>query len=142
MDPVTLGGIFTIGSKLIDRFFPDKVAADAAKLQLLEMNQKGELAVLAAETGLATKQAEINIEEAKHENVFVSGWRPFIGWVCGFSFGAKYLGGPLVFVIAQFTDHPIVLPDIDMFEMMPLLFGMLGLGAYRSYDKKQRLVNA
>ncbi len=135
MDPVTLGGIFTIGAKLIDRFFPDKAASDAAKLELLKMQQTGELAILAAETTLATKQADINVEEAKSSNIFVSGWRPCVGWVCALSFAAKYLGGPAVFVGAQWFGKHIELPPIDMIEMMPLLFGMLGLGAYRSFEK-------
>lgn len=142
MDPITLTGLFSIGSKLIDRFFPDKAASDAAKLELLKMTQTGELAQLAADTNLATKQADINIEEAKSDHFFVAGWRPAVGWVCALAFFAKYIGGPAVFVAAQFISKTIILPEIDMFEMMPILLGMLGLGAYRSYDKKQKLVNA
>lgn len=138
MDPLTISSIFSIGNKLIDRFFPDKAASDAAKLELLKMQQTGELAQLAADTSIATKQADINIEEAKSESLFVSGWRPFVGWVCGLSFAAKYIGGPALFVFAQFGGHPVVLPEIDMLEMMPLLFGMLGLGAYRTYEKVRK----
>jgi hypothetical protein len=138
MDPITLSGIFTIGSKLIDRFFPDKAASDAAKLELLKMQQTGELALLAADTAIATKQSDINIEEAKSESIFVSGWRPFVGWVCGLSFAAKYIGGPALFVFAQLGGNPVVLPEIDMLEMMPILFGMLGLGAYRTFEKTRK----
>ncbi len=138
MDPITLSGIFTIGSKLIDRFFPDKAASDAAKLELLKMQQTGELAQLAADTSIATKQAEINQEEAKCEHLFVSGWRPFVGWTCGLAFFAKYIGGPFLFVAAQYFGKTIILPEIDVFEMMPILFGMLGLGAYRTYEKTKK----
>ena len=138
IDPVTLTGIFSIGSKLIDRFFPDKAASDAAKLELLRMQQTGELAQLAADTSIATKQADINIEEAKNENLFVSGWRPGVGWTCALAFFFKYIGGPGLFVLAQFFDMKVVLPEIDVFEMMPILFGMLGLGAYRTYEKTNK----
>jgi len=130
-----IDGLLSLGTTLIERIFPDKEKADAAKLELLKMQQQGELAQLQAETQLALKQGDINVEEAKSENLFKSGWRPAVGWVCALSFAAKYLGGPAIFVAAQYFNHPVVLPPIDMTEMMPLLFGMLGLGAYRTYEK-------
>jgi len=133
--PFVAAGIVELGLGLIDRIFPDKVKADEAKLKLLELQQTGALATLTAETQLALKQGDINVEEAKNTNIFVSGWRPFIGWTCGLGFFAKYLGGPFIFVVAQFTGHSIELPPIDVTEMLPLLGGMLGLGALRTYEK-------
>ena len=133
--PFVAAGIVELGLGLIDRIFPDKVKADEAKLKLLELQQTGALATLTAETQLALKQGDINVEEAKNTNIFVSGWRPFIGWTCGLGFFAKFLGGPLIFVLAQFTGHSIELPPIDVTEMLPLLAGMLGLGALRTYEK-------
>jgi len=128
--------VLGLGSKLIDNLFPDKQKADEAKLKLFELQQQGVLADLQATTQLALKQGEVNVEEAKNSNLFVSGWRPAVGWVCALAFGAKFIGGPFLFVLGQFTGHTIVLPPIDMVEMLPILVGMLGLGAYRSYDKK------
>ena len=78
-----LGAILDIGSKLVDKFFPDAQQAEQAKLKLLEMQQNGELAQLAAATDLAKLQIQTNLEEAKSTNWFVAGWRPFVGWICG-----------------------------------------------------------
>lgn len=130
-----LGEVFDFGSKLLDKFFPNPADAAQAKLELFKLQQSGELAQLAADTSVATKQADINIEEAKNPNLFVSGWRPAIGWTCGCAFFAKYVGGPMVFVIAQYAGHPFVLPTMDFSELMPILFGMLGLGAMRTFEK-------
>lgn len=133
--PVLLGGLLEIGSTLIDRIFPDKNKQDEAKLKLLELHQKGELAELAAETDLLKGQMAINQEEAKSENLFVSGWRPAVGWVCVAAFAAKYIGGPTLFVLSQYFGFSIILPPIDMTEMLPILLGMLGLGTLRSMEK-------
>lgn len=114
---------------------PDPQAKAQAQLELLKLQQNGELAVLTADTELAKGQISINAEEAKSDSLFKSGWRPFVGWTCGLGFFAKFLGGPLLFVIAQFSGHPITLPPIDLAEMLPLLLGMLGLGAYRTYER-------
>ena len=136
MDLTGIGSLFNFGSKLVDKLFPDPEKAQEAKIELFKLQQNGELALLASQTDLAKGQLAVNVEEAKNSNFFVSGWRPSVGWVCSAAFAAKYLIGPLVFVVAQAINHPIVLPVIDMTEMLPILIGMLGLGAYRSYDKK------
>lgn len=83
-------------------------------------------------------QAAINIEEAKSENLFVSGWRPFIGWVCGISFAYKFIFQPMfIFIIiasgSKFDYH--TLPVLDWTEMSTVLIGMLGLGGLRSIEK-------
>jgi hypothetical protein len=44
-----LGAVLDIGSKILDKVFPDPAAAEAAKLKLLEMQQNGELAQLNAD---------------------------------------------------------------------------------------------
>jgi hypothetical protein len=131
-----IDGLLGLSTALIDRVFPDKAKADEAKLKVLELHQTGELALLTANTQLALKQGEINVEEAKSEHLFKSGWRPAVGWCCALAFFAKYIGGPGLFVLAQYTGHHVELPPIDMVEMMPVLLGMLGLGALRSYEKK------
>lgn len=43
MDPVTLGGLFSIGGKLIDKLFPDPTDKARAQLELLRLQQSGEL---------------------------------------------------------------------------------------------------
>ena len=70
LDPISI--LLEIGSKVIDRVFPSPEAAAAAKLELLKMQQTGELAQLAAETDLAKGQLAINQAEAQSTNWFVS----------------------------------------------------------------------
>jgi TM2 domain-containing membrane protein YozV len=122
------GGLF----QLIDKLFTTDEERQNAKLRLLELQQKGQLAQLA-----------VNAVEAKHENIFVAGWRPFIGWVCGFAFAYNFIIQPLfVFLIWALTtfygvEFPIAnLPDLDMASLLAVLGGILGLGTLRTYEKR------
>ena len=72
-------------------------------------------------------QVEVNKEEASHPSIFVSGWRPFIGWACGFAMAFNFIGIPLI----DTELHPL-----DLEIMLPVLLGMLGLGGMRSYEKR------
>lgn len=120
---------------IIDRILPDpKVAADA-KLEMMKMVQNGQLEELHAETQLAQGQQDIDKVEAANTNIFVSGWRPFIGWICGSAMAYKFVLAPLLaFVFAAF-GHPLNLPTLDYAEMSTVLMGMLGLGGMRTYEK-------
>lgn len=122
-------------STLLDRILPDKQAADQAKLELVKMAQQGELAQLNADTTLASGQIEVNKVEAGSTRLFVAGWRPFVGWVCGLVLAFKYIGGPLLSMIFQAIGHPVTLPNIPADDLWPLLLGMLGLSASRSVEK-------
>ena len=137
MNPLILGGVFDIGMKLVERFFPDPKAAGEAKLELLRMQQAGELAQLAADTDLAKGQLEVNKAEAANSNMFVSGARPFIMWICGFALAYAAIIEPMGrFAAAVVYDYKGAFPVIDTTITMQLLLGLLGLGAMRSYDKK------
>jgi hypothetical protein len=127
--------LIPIIGNLLDKFFPDPSAAAEAKLKLMQMAQTGELAQLDAELKMATGQQEINKVEAASSSVFVAGWRPFIGWVCGAAFAFKFIGGPLAVVIMAALGHPITLPAFDFTEMSTVLLGMLGLGGLRTMEK-------
>lgn len=122
------GGLFD----LIDKLFTSDQERSEAKLKLVEMVQRGELA-----------QIELNKVEAQHESRFVSGWRPFIGWVCGAAFAYTFILQPFLTFIAWAVAAaggatiPVdTLPDLDLAMMMPVLGGMLGLGGLRTYEKK------
>ena len=82
-------------------------------------------------------QIDLNKEEAKHESLFVAGWRPGIGWTCGLALFYHYLAQPIaVFVIAvMHWTPPAPIPTFDMGSLMTILLGMLGLGGLRSYEK-------
>lgn len=132
-DPVTAA--FDIGGKLIDRLWPDPSERDKAKLELMQMQQTGELAALTAETDLAKAQLEVNAEEAKNANIFVSGWRPAVGWTCAAAFAYHYVLQPLMAFILSAAGHPVDLPDFNMETMITVLIGMLGLGGLRTAEK-------
>lgn len=129
LDPLT--AIFEIGSKVLDKFFPDPAQRDQAKLELLKMQQTGELAQLAADTTLAQMQTDVNKVEAASTNLFVSGWRPFVGWMCGCGLGYQFLVYPILIAWAP------KIVQLDMGTLVTLLFGMLGLGAMRTTEKLQ-----
>ena len=113
---------------LIDKLFTSDDERMTAKLKVLELEKSGELA-----------QIGVNTQEAKHTSLFVAGWRPFIGWVCGLAFAWTFLVYPMLqFAILSF-GIPVdlsLLPIMDLSEMMPVLLGMLGLGAMRSYERR------
>jgi hypothetical protein len=124
-----------LGGKLIDSLFPDPFEKAKAQLELLKLQSQGKLAELAAEVQLATSQANINAEEAKSDSLFKSGWRPFIGWVCGSGLALQFIIGPLLSWGSRLVGYPIDLPALDLSVILTLLFGMLGLGALRTYEK-------
>jgi hypothetical protein len=85
---------------------------------------------------LAKGQMEINAVEAANSNVFVSGWRPFIGWTCGLGMFGNFITIPFSNFVLALLELNIVIPLVPLETMMPVLMGMLGLGAMRTYEKK------
>ena len=136
-DPISIA--LDIGGKVIDRLWPDPLQANAAKLELLRMQQNGELAQLASNTELAKGQLAVNEAEAASSSLLVSGWRPFIGWVCGAAFAWNWIGLPAGLFIAALMDKELNLAQADMSEMLPVLLGMLGLGALRTTEKIKKV---
>ena len=125
--------LLPIFADVIGRFLPeDKAAAAEAKQEI-----EAQLTTHLANIDLA--QLEINKTEAAHRSIFVAGWRPFIGWSCGFALAYTYVVQPIaVFALAQ-TGYLIDLPTLSMSEMMPVLMGMLGLGGLRTFEKFKRV---
>ena len=135
MNPLLLSGLFDLGKGLIDRLFPDPAAKAAAQLELLKMQQAGDLAQLAADTDLAKLQIQTNIAEAAG-NWFTAGWRPCVGWVCGAGLAYAALIEPFARFIAKVGfGYTGDFPVIDTTLTMQILMGMLGLGAMRSVEK-------
>lgn len=122
-----LAAALPLVDKLVDRI-PDPAAKEKAKLQM----QSDLLAALVEES---KNQAEINKVEAASSSVFVSGWRPAIGWVCAAGFGWTFLLHPFLSWILYVSGVSTPLPEIDHNILMELTFGMLGMGALRSFDK-------
>lgn len=136
LDITGIGSIADFAGKVIDKIFPDKDAAEKAKLELFKLQQEGALKELEAEFQLKLQQLVINAEEAKNGSVFVSGWRPFVGWVCGSALAYNYILMPFIaWTVKNFYPSSPPIPALDMGELMTLLIGMLGIGAMRSWDK-------
>lgn len=138
MAPALAALIPALGN-LLDRVFPDPQAAADAKVKVMEMAQRGELAYLDADLQMATGQMEVNKAEAQHQSIFVAGWRPAIGWVCAAAFAFKFVVGPSAAVLMTMAGHPIVLPEFDFSEMSTILLGMLGLGTLRTVEKIKKV---
>lgn len=121
IDITGLGAVSELATVAINRIWPDKTEAEKQQLAAAVMVVQGQL--------------EINKVEALNPSVFVSGWRPFIGWVCGTACAWNWIGLPIVKVIAVTLAHPLNLAPADLTEMMPVLMGLLGLGALRTFEK-------
>lgn len=123
--------------KAVTKAIPDPDKAADVMLRVREMELNGELAILAADTDIGKAQAEINRVEAESESKFKSWWRPAAGWVCVAGLSYQFLLRPfilLTLVIGNIQiDYSIL--DLDVATLITLLFGMLGLGAYRTVEK-------
>lgn len=125
-DPVT--AVLGIGGKVIDRLWPDPEKKAAAQLELIKLQQSGELQVIAS-------QLEINKIEAAHTSVFVSGWRPAVGWICAAGLGTQFVVNPIITWAAAFVGRPIAFPTLDLSVLMTMLAGLLGISGMRTYEK-------
>jgi hypothetical protein len=130
------GSVIAAAVQIVDKVIPDPAQKAAAQFQILQLQQAGELAELKAQVDLALSQQDVNKIEAASSSLFKSGWRPFVGWVCGIGLSVQFLVAPIGCWVAALAGHPTQFPPLDLGTLMTLLFGMLGLGAMRSYDKK------
>jgi|TARA_R100000479_G_scaffold126754_1_gene65920 phenylpyruvate tautomerase PptA (4-oxalocrotonate tautomerase family) len=121
---------------LLDKFIEDKDQKNKLAHDIATMAQKH-----AHESNMA--QVDVNKTEAQHRSVFVAGWRPFIGWVCGVALAYHFILYPIVvFILASFPTETFTveqLPKFDMDSLMTVLLGMLGLGGLRTFEKSKGL---
>lgn len=125
-DPISAA--LDLGSKIIERLWPDPEKRDIAKLELFKLQQAGELAEI-------TAQLKVNEVEASNPSVFVSGWRPFVGWICAGALALQFIVAPLGVWVASLAGHVVAFPSLDMGTLLTLLGGMLGLGGLRTVEK-------
>jgi hypothetical protein len=119
LDPLTAG--LNLASKVVSTIWPDKSA--------LEQQQ------LAAALQLIQGQIDTNKVEAANPSLFVSGWRPFVGWVCGGACAWNWIGLPIAKAIAITAGQTLAIAPANLTEMMPLLMGLLGMGTLRTVEK-------
>ena len=117
---------------LLDKFIPD---ADE------KMKIAAELSTMAERHAqeLAKGQLEVNKVEAASKSMFVAGWRPAVGWVCVLGMAMNFIIVPLGNFGLSVAGIEVVIPMIDTSQMMPVLMGMLGLGAMRTVEKVQKV---
>ena len=123
-------------TSLLDKIFPDPTAAANAKLELIKLQQAGDLKVLDADLQIALAQAGINQAEAQSPDNFRGGWRPGAGWICVFGLGYQFILQPLLpWLLAILGATVPPLPAIDNDTLMTLLMGMLGLSGFRTFER-------
>ena len=116
-------------TSLLDKFIEDKDQKARLAHEVATMAQRH-----AQE--LAKGQLDINKAEAQSRNIFVAGWRPFIGWTCGLAMFWHFVGVPItLFFVGWFAVDIPELPQFDMNSLMTVLLGMLGLGGLRTFEK-------
>lgn len=130
MNPILLP-LIQLGSSLIERWIPDKAAQAKAEMDLLKMAGEQDFQS-------TIKQIEVNIQEAQHQSIFVAGWRPFVGWICGLGLAYQAILHNLIEWLSGIYGFPVPpAPDSDV--LIYVLGGLLGLGALRTYEKRSKL---
>ena len=137
MDALGIGSVAALIKDGLDRLFPNKSdpAYIAAQAALIQAQTAGTLKQMDDEFQVAIEQIKTNAVEAASPNLFISGPRPFIMWVCGVAFAEQYVIGPLATWIAGMFGYKIAFPQLDLSMMMPVLLGLLGLGGMRTFEK-------
>lgn len=129
-----IDSVLSIGERLIDKLIPDPKAKADALQKLREMEQAGDLAVIA-------NQVEINKIEASNPNWFISGWRPAVGWVCVLALAVQMVFAPLAVWVALLLGHTLPMVAMDVSLLTTLLVGMLGLGGMRTIERLSGVAN-
>jgi len=120
-DLTGLGSVADLAKDVIGRIWPNKTEQEKAQM--------------AAALTIVQGQLDANRAEAANPSVFVSGWRPFIGWVCGAACAWNWIGLPVAVFVAAYLGKTLNMRPADISEMMPILLGMLGLGGLRTVEK-------
>ena len=83
-------------------------------------------------------QIELNKVEASHENVFVAGWRPFIGWACGIALVYHFLIEPIIQYILIINGSDFATPEFDFSQLSTIVMAMLGMSGLRTFEKVKK----
>ncbi len=138
-DIATLVGDLLSGgiARIVQIFKVDPTLAMQKQAELTELQLNLQAQLQNKIQDAITAQIEVNKQEAASPSVFVAGWRPAIGWICGSGLAVQFIINPLFTWGANLAKHPVGFPSLDMGSLMTLLLGMLGLGAMRTVEKVQ-----
>jgi hypothetical protein len=117
----------------VRQVLPNPQAQAEFDLKIMELAERAEQ----RENELMLGQIQVNQTEAQHSNIFVAGWRPFVGWASGLSVAYIFLVRPL---LTQIFGVPM--PDLEIVELMMLLGAMLGIGGMRTAEKFRGLASS
>ena len=116
-----LSSLIEPATKLLDKVIEDKDQKNALAHEIATMAERH-----AQE--LAKGQLDVNKVEAAHKSLFVAGWRPAIGWVCALGL---FYNSIVVNILGIWVD----VPEVDTTLLVPVMMGMLGIGAMRTVEK-------
>lgn len=125
---------------LVDRLVPDPTAREQAQREIELAISQREIAITEALSKQSEAQSAINLAEAQGNDRFSSRWRPAAAWVCVGGLAYQFLLAPMltwfgaVLSVALDIAFPAP-PQLQVSDFMPLLIGMLGLGAMRTYER-------
>lgn len=128
---VLADGVAGVVNNVLDKLFPDPIERAKAELATRQLDMQPLL-----------NQLAINLQEAASPRLWVSGWRPAIGWVCAAAFGYHFIGQQLLIflaVLGGYQDIAAKLPAIDWTELSAILLGMLGLSRDRRLEKIEKV---
>jgi hypothetical protein len=127
-----INAIIPIIGSVLDKIIPDNNAKEQAKQQI-------EKALIDNAAQINLTQAETNKIEASHRSVFVSGWRPFLGWCSGLGFAWVFVVSPVAQWVLALQGINLVLPQLQTDVLMELTLAMLGLAGLRTWEKSKGL---
>ena len=119
-------------STLLDKSIADKDLREKLSHEIATMAERHSQEQVMA-------QIAVNQEEAKNNSLFVSGWRPAVGWTCCLGLGGNFILIPMGNFVMTLAGSDILIPLIDVSTMMPVLLGMLGLGSMRTVEKIRKV---
>lgn len=135
-----LDDIIGAGLQIINKFIPDPAQKAQAAYEMAQLQQQKEFKELDVQIQAMQAQTDTNKAEAGNQSIFVAGWRPFVGWVCGCGLAYQYLVDPLISWVAAIQHWPIP-PSLDLSTLITMLGGMLGFGAMRTVEKLNGVAN-
>jgi hypothetical protein len=122
------GGALKTISKVIDDLHTSDEEKLDKKILMQRLQQK-----------LAEKQLDVNAKEAGHRSIFVSGWRPFIGWCGGFALAFEFILSPGIEWYSKFAGLNLTAPEIQTGPLLAIVTSMLGVAGLRSFEKSKGL---
>lgn len=137
MDFTGIGAIVQTVGKIAD----DLITTDKERMELELEGRRLDIEEKKVDQTVNLAQIDVNKEEAKSDNLFISGWRPYVGWACGFAFTYAAILEPIARFVAKVVYAYVGdFPQIDTTITMQVLFGLLGLAGMRTYERTRQVL--